>query len=51
MMALFLAVSANSQVILPKIDTTVKVGKVGYTVDCRNKKVRGERTGVRPMGL
>jgi hypothetical protein len=49
--ALFLAVSANSQVILPKIDTTVKVGKVGYHVDCRNKKVEENDLQIRPMGF
>jgi hypothetical protein len=49
--ALFLAVSANAQVILPKIDTTVKVGKVGYHVECRNKKVEDNDLQIRPMGF
>jgi FG-GAP repeat len=51
MAALFAAVSANAQVIFPKIDTTVKVGKVGYHVDCRNKKVDENDLNIRPMGF
>src|SRR5579872_422165 len=49
--ALFVAVSANAQVILPKMDTTVKVGKVGYHVECKNKKVDENVLDIRPMGF
>jgi hypothetical protein len=45
------AVSANAQVIFPKIDTTVKVGKVGYHVQCRNKKFDENELEIRPMGM
>jgi hypothetical protein len=51
MAALFAAVSANAQVIFPKIDTTVKVGRVGYHVECRNKKVDENDLNIRPMGF
>ncbi|HLX67360.1 MAG TPA: hypothetical protein VKR41_10205 [Puia sp.] len=49
--ALLGAVSANAQVIFPKIDTTVKVGKVGYHVQCRNKKFDQNELDIRPMGM
>ena len=45
------AVSANAQVIFPKIDTTVKVGKVGYHVQCRNMKFEENDLEIRPMGM
>jgi hypothetical protein len=38
-------------VIFPKIDTTVKVGKVGYKVQCKNKKVDENELSVRPVGF
>jgi hypothetical protein len=44
-------VSANSQVILPKFDTTVKVGKVGYRVSCKNKNYDENQLEVRPVGF
>jgi hypothetical protein len=49
--ALLGVVSANAQVIFPKIDTTVKVGKVGYHVQCRNKKFDQNDLEIRPMGM
>jgi hypothetical protein len=49
--ALLGAVSANAQVIFSKIDTTVKVGKVGYHVQCRNKKFEENDLEIRPMGM
>lgn len=49
--ALLPGVVANAQVILPKIDTTVKVGKVGYHVICKNKKVEENELDIRPIGF
>jgi hypothetical protein len=49
--ALLGAVASNAQVIFPKIDTTVKVGKVGYHVQCRNKKFDQNDLDIRPMGM
>jgi hypothetical protein len=51
LIALFSIVSANAQVIIPRIDTTVKVGKVGYKVTCKNKKVDENELDVRPIGF
>jgi hypothetical protein len=49
--ALVPVVSANAQVIFPKVDTTVKVGKVGYHVSCKNKKFDENELSVRPVGF
>jgi hypothetical protein len=49
--ALFAAASGNAQVIFPKIDTTVKVGKVGYHVQCRNKKFDENILDIKPVGF
>src|ERR1700722_8790835 len=49
--ALFLGVSVKAQVIIPKIDTTVKVGKVGYRVACKNKNYDENQLEVRPVGF
>ena len=45
------ALSVNAQVIVPKMDTTVKVGKVGYHVMCKNKKIDQNELSVRPVGM
>lgn len=45
------ALSANAQVVLPKVDTTVKVGKMGYKVDCKNKKYDENMLDIRPLGF
>lgn len=49
--ALFPAFSVQAQVIFPKIDTTVKVGKVGYHVLCKNRKYDQNELSVRPVGF
>jgi hypothetical protein len=48
---LMIGASAGAQVIVPKIDTTVKSGKVGYRVECRNKTVDENQLEVRPVGF
>jgi hypothetical protein len=45
------AVSAGAQVSLPKIDSTLKIGKVGYRVNCKNKKFDENELDVRPVGF
>jgi len=42
---------AGAQVTFPKIDTTLKIGRVGYRVDCRNKKVDENQLEVKPVGF
>jgi hypothetical protein len=49
--ALFAAASGNAQVIFPKIDTSVKVGRVGYHVQCKNRKVDENILDIRPVGF
>jgi hypothetical protein len=44
-------ISANAQVVFEKVDTTVKVGKVGYRVSCKNKKYDENQLEVRPVGM
>jgi hypothetical protein len=52
LIALLPGVSAYAQaVVLPKIDTTVKVGKVGYKVTCKNKNFQENELEVRPIGF
>ena len=38
-------------VIFPKIDSTLKIGKAGYRVDCRNKSVTQNPLSVKPVGF
>jgi hypothetical protein len=33
-----------------KIDTTMKIGKYGYKVNCRNKEIKSNILSVRPLG-
>jgi hypothetical protein len=49
--ALLPGIAANAQVVFQKIDTTVKIGKVGYRVSCRNKKYDENELEVRPVGF
>lgn len=43
--------AGRAQAVINKIDTTVKVGKVGYRVQCKNKKVDENQLEVRPIGM
>jgi hypothetical protein len=43
--------SATAQVIFPKIDSTLKIGKVGYRIDCKNKKYDENQVTVKPIGF
>jgi hypothetical protein len=47
---LFVA-AADAQVSFNKIDSTLKIGKVGYRVECRNKNVDVNELSVRPVGF
>jgi len=42
---------AGAQVFFPKMDSTLKIGKVGYRVDCKNKKVDENVLDVKPIGF
>ena len=39
------------QVTFEKIDTTMKIGKYGYKVRCRNKEIKSNMLAIRPIGF
>jgi hypothetical protein len=39
------------QVTFEKIDTTMKIGKYGYKVSCRNKDIKANQLSIRPLGF
>src|SRR5579871_6551669 len=43
--------SVNAQINFPKVDTTVKFGKVGYRVECKNKTYGENLLDVWPVGF
>src|ERR1700730_8913707 len=49
--ALIPAAFVSAQVNFPKIDTTVKFGRVGYRVECKNKNYGDNQLEVRPVGF
>lgn len=49
--AILVGASARAQVEIPKIDSTLKIGKVGYRVECRNRKVDLNELDVVPIGF
>lgn len=48
---LFLSVTVNAQVMFPRIDSTMKIGKAGYRVDCRNKSIASNQLTIKPVGF
>lgn len=47
----FLAATTNAQITFKKIDSTLKIGKAGYRVDCRNRSVTQNSLSVKPIGF
>jgi hypothetical protein len=43
--------ATNAQVSFNRIDSTLKIGKVGYRVECRNKNLDVNELSVRPIGF
>jgi hypothetical protein len=43
--------TANAQLSFGKIDSTLKIGKAGYRVDCKNKNVDQNQLTIRPVGF
>jgi hypothetical protein len=43
--------ATHAQVSFTKIDSTLKIGKVGYRVECKNKNVDVNQLTVRPIGF
>jgi hypothetical protein len=48
---LLFGAATDAQVSFTKIDTTLKIGRVGYRVTCRNKNVEVNDLSVRPIGF
>ena len=47
----FITLTTNAQVTIGRIDSTLKIGKAGYKVDCRNKSFTQNQLSVRPIGF
>ena len=46
-----MAYSANSQTVVTKYDSTLKIGKAGYRISCFNKTVDRNILNIRPVGF
>jgi len=46
-----MAFSANSQIVVTKYDSTLKIGKAGYRISCFNKTVDRNILNIRPVGF
>jgi hypothetical protein len=44
-------ITANAQVTFNHIDTTLKIGKAGYRVTCRNRSITENPISIRPIGM
>lgn len=49
--SLLLLGTTHAQMTFNRIDTTLKIGKVGYRVDCRNKNIDQNQLTVKPVGF
>jgi hypothetical protein len=45
------AFAAGAQPVFNRIDTTMKIGKVGYRVSCRNTHINDNPVAIRPIGM
>jgi len=43
--------AADAQVTFEKIDTTMKIGKTGFRLNCRNKEIAQNQLSIRPIGF
>jgi len=43
--------AASAQVTITKMDSTLKIGKVGYRVECKNKRPDQNQLNIRPLGF
>src|SRR5271156_2427253 len=43
--------ATDAQVSFTKIDSTLKIGRVGYRVECKNKSTEVNQLSVRPVGF
>jgi hypothetical protein len=43
--------AADAQIEFEKMDTTMKIGKTGYRINCRNREIAQNQLGIRPIGF
>lgn len=43
--------ASDAQIVFEKIDTTMKVGKTGYKLTCRNREIGQNQLSIRPIGF
>jgi hypothetical protein len=48
---LLFSLTVHAQVTIGKIDSTLKIGKAGYKVNCRNKSFTENQLSIRPVGF
>ena len=48
---ILISFAANSQFVVSKYDSTLKIGKVGYRISCFNKQVDRNILNIRPVGF
>ena len=48
---IFMAFVANSQTVVSKYDSTLKIGKAGYRISCYNKSVDRNVLNIKPIGF
>jgi hypothetical protein len=51
LLAGMLGKTADAQITFNKIDTTMKIGKAGYRVTCRNRSLTENPIAIRPIGM
>ena len=48
---IFMAFVANSQTVVPRYDSTLKIGKAGFRISCFNKSVDRNVLNIKPVGF
>jgi hypothetical protein len=46
-----ISITVHAQVVINKVDTTMKIGKAGYRVTCRNRAIAENPLSIRPIGM
>jgi hypothetical protein len=51
LLTILFSFTAGAQVAINKVDTTMKIGKAGYRVTCRNRSIAENPLAIRPVGM
>ena len=51
LLAVLFSMTASAQITFNRIDTTMKIGKAGYRVTCRNRSITENPIAIRPVGM